>query len=320
MLKKPYAFSFWDSSSPTPAYIDLCAQTRARNLPAGFEPVQLDFKSCLEWVPERDAIWKMSEPVTEGRSHSGEGRRWAIFCGMLRIALLQKYGGIWIDADTIIFEQFALLAPIVTSHDLVAPEYDGQRIANSVIGGKAGSKFFKLHWQHILKQHKKKQASGDLRASWGEYGHRMIRRIFFGHPNLETFILPFGMLIPFDSEEQSPVFNPVLKLQDYLPITAVGLSFYNNTVSGDLRSRPAKDLLADDTIFSQATRLALGQTKNHLALSGSEQLVPYNRSAHLRAGLIEVERLLSNQKGMKKKLQSRTDKLKVLKAQNRQNK
>jgi len=318
-LKKPYAFSFWDSSAPTPAYIELCAQTRMRNLPAGFEPVQLDFKSCLDWVPERDAIWKMSEPVTEGRSHTGEGRRWAIFCGMLRIALLQKYGGIWIDADTLIFKQFALLAPIVTTYDLVAPEYDGQRIANSVIGGKAGSKFFKLHWQHIVKLHKKKQSGGDLRAHWGEYGHRMIRRIFFDNPDLDTFILPFGMLIPFDSEEQSPVFNPDLKLQDYLPITAVGLSFYNNTVSNDLRLKSAAELLAQDTIFTNAAQLALEKGANHLVLNSPDQLVPFNRSRHLRAGLVEVERLVSNQKGMKKKLQTRTDKLKALKVQNQQN-
>jgi len=312
-VKKPYAFTFWQSSAPPPAYISMCAETRAANLPDGFQEVHLDFQTCADWIPERDRLWEMSTPATEGRSATQEGRRWAIFCGMLRIALLCRYGGIWIDADTIVFRQFALLAPLVETHDLIASEYDGLRIANSVIGGKSQSRFFHRHWQAILDSHAEKRRGGDKTAHWGEYGDRMIRQIFMDHADFSAMILPFGVLIPFGTEETAPVFQSDASLRDVLPITAVGVSFYNNTVSDDIRSLGRQNLLASPSIFSAAYRLAVSGDDGFIKLSAASDFLPLNRAGLLRSTLATLEAGQRNLGLVKSKLAKRTDKVRALK-------
>lgn len=304
---KPYAFTFWQNSGAKPAYLQLADETLRRNLANGFNHVHLDYESCLEWVPERDALWEMSAPATKGRSVTSEGRRWAIFTGMLRVALIYHHGGLWVDADTIAFPQISLLADVVIKSDLVATEYEDARIANSVIGGRAGSAFFKRYWHSILAMHADKRRAGDLTAKWGEYGDRLIGFLLMEGPDWNSFIIPFGMLIQFDTNEGRPIFAKAELFEKRVPVTALGMMFFNNAIPDDMRTKPVCELLAENSVLSRAYSLGMDDSlaNSYLLLADSRQLWPFNRARRIRKAVEEKTRILTQRDIFKQKLSDR---------------
>ena len=312
---KPYAFTFWQSSGPAPDYISLCADTHHRNLGRAFELIQLDYNTCLKWVPERDTLWQMSNPVTTGQSTTQEGRRWAIFCGLLRVALLKKYGGFWIDADTIVFPQFSLLSELVESYDFIASEQGGGQIANSIIGCRKNSPFMIKFWDQVQQKITQKKQTNDLSAHWGEYGHRLIRKLITQSAGEKNFIAPMGMLIQFDSTNKKMIFEPASQYETTVPLTALSLTFYNNSTNAAHRQMTKQQLLLENTIFSKAIEVAMGRDKIGLAIENTKQLKSFNRYNIARDILTALEKKDANLAILKNKLEQRTRKVTRLKNQ-----
>jgi len=96
---KKTIFTFWEPKDKIPGYLSLCIKTWKKFLP-DYEIKILDYKTAKEFIGETlfsDIICK-SMPLP-------------LQADAIRVALLQKYGGIWMDCDTIIlngnfFEQF----------------------------------------------------------------------------------------------------------------------------------------------------------------------------------------------------------------------
>ena len=83
-------FTFWEPKEKMPAYIRLCMQTWKKFLPES-EVVLLDYSNLEEW------LWKDVYDEILFRDFSLPKQADAIRC-----ALLKKYGGLWLDADTIL--------------------------------------------------------------------------------------------------------------------------------------------------------------------------------------------------------------------------
>lgn len=87
---KKKVFSFWEPREKIPGYINLCIKTWKKNLPQ-YEINILDYKGVKEYIGDElfNCIIskKMSLPIQ---------------ADAIRVALLKKYGGIWMDVDTII--------------------------------------------------------------------------------------------------------------------------------------------------------------------------------------------------------------------------
>ena len=88
--KKKQIFSFWEPKEKLPGYISLCIKTWKKYLP-DYEIKILDYKYAKELIGDNlfHSIISESMPLS-------------IQADAIRVALLNKYGGIWIDADTII--------------------------------------------------------------------------------------------------------------------------------------------------------------------------------------------------------------------------
>ena len=85
-----YLFRYWqDPPSGRPGYLDMCLETQNKNAAPGLTPVLLDWDTCLDWVPDRDALWAISMPRSQGKSTDAPSRRIAIFSDLLRLRLLQ---------------------------------------------------------------------------------------------------------------------------------------------------------------------------------------------------------------------------------------
>lgn len=276
----PYAFTFWQPVGETPGYMELCLRSQRRNLPIGFEHVHLDFESAKEWVPEHDLLWEMSVPADEGSSISQDGRRLAIFTGMLRVALIRRHGGLWVDADTLVFPQIRLLAELVADFDLVCGEAATGNLGNAVLGGRAGSRFFEHYWATILARIEQKREQQDYGAGWGEYGFRMLTRGVFLELGCEgAWVAPWGVLNTIDHDLPRPTFEPATTIADALSPNALGVSIFNNGTTADLRALSVDKLLAEDTLFASAYRFAMGETESsHLSIRDGVQLRALNRA------------------------------------------
>jgi hypothetical protein len=91
LTSKPYIWCYWETMEgrQKPAYIDLCHDSLQHNCKNCFKIHQLNEKSIRNYLPELNPadLDHLSIP------HKTD---------YYRYALLEKYGGIWIDADIII--------------------------------------------------------------------------------------------------------------------------------------------------------------------------------------------------------------------------
>lgn len=78
-----------------PGYLELCVSTWRRYLPE-YEIAILDYDTINDWLPE-DIV----------RKFSCKSASLAMQSDIFRALLLQRYGGIWLDCDTIIFSEEA---------------------------------------------------------------------------------------------------------------------------------------------------------------------------------------------------------------------
>ena len=90
MKNKKLIFSFWEPKEKMPAYLKLCINTW-RHFLTDYEIVILDYDSISLWLSESDIERFTCKSVSL-----------PIQADIYRALLLQKYGGIWFDADTII--------------------------------------------------------------------------------------------------------------------------------------------------------------------------------------------------------------------------
>lgn len=88
---KTKIFTFWEPSDKLPAYLNLCMSTWKKFLPE-YEIVLLDYSSLSKWLGE-----DYYDKILYTKLFSLPKQADAIRC-----ALLKKYGGLWLDADTII--------------------------------------------------------------------------------------------------------------------------------------------------------------------------------------------------------------------------
>ena len=91
-----YIWMYWEDKNETisrPAYLDLCEDTIRKNIGKEFKVHMLNEKTVYKYLPELDK--EKREKLDELRIPQK--------ADYFRLALLKKYGGMWLDADIIVF-------------------------------------------------------------------------------------------------------------------------------------------------------------------------------------------------------------------------
>lgn len=315
---RPYLFTFWQSSGQMPEYIRLCMETQKRNFAGHYRHIHLDFESCLDWVPERDWLWDRSVPASEGRSSSKEGRRWALFTGMLRIALLQRHGGCWVDVDTLVFPQFGRLRKLHRACEVVVAEGAGGLLANSLISVRRRSPFMRVMWQAIQGKLREKEQNGDALLGWGELGFRLLRKKWTTQGTDSGFVLPYGMFLNFDSSQASPLFTSSPFVPSELHVNAIAVSVLNNSIESDVRGMSASELCRADTMFARSFAYAMGEDgiyQRHLSRLSAGQLLSVNRAGVMGRSMADQAEKNAKQRELRTKLARRNRELTKLRGQ-----
>ena len=92
-LQRKKIFTFWEPKAKMPGYIRLCIKTWKKLLD-DYEIIILDYKKVKEFLGERLFNSIICKKFT-----------FKVQSDAIRIALLNKFGGIWMDADTIILNK-----------------------------------------------------------------------------------------------------------------------------------------------------------------------------------------------------------------------
>lgn len=280
--EKPFAFVFWEDVVGRPAYIDLCRDTMRRNLRGCFELVELDFESCKKWWPEAGAYYDRCRPATLGRSTSVESRRMALFSDQLRLRLVGQHGGLWLDADTIIFPRAAALAKLVQHQDFFCSEAELGTLANGLFGGRKGSPFLAA----LNREMALTLADRVEPLRWGEYGFQLFRKIFTQRQNDKVYIAPFGDIMQFFSSaaiesgfalNDATAFSDAESYEALIPGDALALTLFNNSTSEDERGRTKDELLSSNTIFSVAYGRAMSVPECSAELPETRNRAPFFR-------------------------------------------
>lgn len=84
-------FTFWEPSNSLPGYINLCFKTWKKYLPDDYKVIILDFHNLGDYLNHKIINKILCKDLTL-----------QVQSDAIRVAILQKYGGIWMDSDTII--------------------------------------------------------------------------------------------------------------------------------------------------------------------------------------------------------------------------
>ena len=113
--------TYWEG--PRPAWIDLCLKTAARHVP------NMEIFTAWKWRQIYDESLGPWERI--GRQMPN------VQSDLLRAWYLFTFGGIWMDADCIVFRDFApLAAPLDAGKDLIAYQVGINELCSALIGAK----------------------------------------------------------------------------------------------------------------------------------------------------------------------------------------
>lgn len=142
--KKPYIWMFWETlpGYKKPGYIDLCYKSIIHNCSNCFEIIYLNELNIKKYIPEIESF---------NINHLKIQHKADIY----RYLLLEKYGGLWIDADILVLKCLCKYYNNINNYDYIGfgCGYDKQlcskslygygRPLNWLMGSKPNTKFMK---------------------------------------------------------------------------------------------------------------------------------------------------------------------------------
>jgi len=305
-MSKPYLFTFWEPVKGTPAYIELALSLFEQHLSSTFQHVHLDLAEARNWSERIDEFLRASVPRAIGKSTSIEGRQMALFTDLLRIDLLSNYGGLWLDADTIVMPQAAKLADTVTNVDFFCSESEQLTLANGVIGGKKSSPF--LHAMNTRMTERLAANNDTNKLYWGEMGFRLIEHVFLSSEQHKVCIAPFGLIIQNTGDEASSIYSSADNYHNIVAPDALALSMSNSSTPEQYRELSTQALLSADTVFATFCKQSMEQTGEAMITSGPSPRF-LNYANYLRSPIAKRKAFRDEIVNLKQKLSQRTEQL-----------
>ena len=132
-------FTFWEPSGKLPGYLQLCINTWKKNIP-NYHIIILDYSKLHKYlnssIISKILYKKMTLPIQ---------------ADAIRVAILEKYGGIWMDIDIIITNNNFLKN--IFGYDLAFFGNPQEKIpSNAFIYAKKNSRILKEWLKHIIKR------------------------------------------------------------------------------------------------------------------------------------------------------------------------
>lgn len=243
-------WTYWHDLNDVPPFIHLCFMTMKKHLKdPNFDLRILDKKSLLTILPDlREDLWDLKNE----KDLSNNVLHIAAQSDYFRTLLLKRFGGVWIDADTIVIKSFDYIQYVYTmGYDFAARLNESGYISVSFMFSQAYGEVVGslLNLQDLMLNAKKIIPSGSSFASRPLTGLCLDCGLPFKQIQSE-------MICPIVFKEWSKYFDTTIEI----PLSAGTMSFclYNRAFPKFFREMPEEKILGRDWLISKIFRYSLG--------------------------------------------------------------
>lgn len=250
--KKPYIWQYWEG--PLPDYIKLCFETVDKNCSNNFNIVRLNENTVNDYIPElKDYDFCKLKKI----AHKVD---------LYRIMLLLKYGGIYIDADTIIRKDLYQIIEKLKAYDFVGFGCTST-ICTSYIGYPSNwviaSRPHTLFMSNVLRKQLQTLKEKNYDIDYHDIGKSVLWEELIKLQNDGYQYYHFNPLVYDGSRDMygywittDLVFSNVPI--DYLDESSLLINaFYNSSIPPDVKNMTREELLSQDWNFTKFIKKAL---------------------------------------------------------------
>jgi hypothetical protein len=237
-------WAYWEDGprGTRPVYLDLCIETIERHS-APLELRLLTRRDAETWLPELDVERWESLPAPNYRSD------------YVRSRVLQRYGGIWMDVDTVALSPLAALLDELDQTGMVCFGKEVGRFFGGLCAAAPGSAFVDA-WVEG------QDRALARRADWADLPYAALAQDVTWEiaRRLPWKALPVERVAPVPWYQWRRFFSRVESPRRLLRAAPVTVVLWNAVMAPRLRGRSRSELLADRTLLSRLLRIGLGRT------------------------------------------------------------
>jgi hypothetical protein len=241
----PRVFTFWTGPAPSPI-IQLCLETIARNAPGA------ECWSLEQWQAVYDGRLGPWKAIARQRPN--------VQSDILRAWLLTTYGGIWIDADCILFRDLRpLWQHIELGVDLVTYHVPATKVCTALIAASPDSRIMAKQCRLIARELRQQR-----KVSMFSLGPRLFRQAIQSCPGAAVEWLPFRMIhpAPWWTQGRHRKALKYVEIYNFHP-DAYGFMLTHKAIK-NLPANRREDALGSPLPIGQAFRKAFGVLENEL--------------------------------------------------------
>lgn len=254
----PSIWMYWESTAGAgrPPYLDACEATIRMN--AGSLPViVMDERTASDFGAPLPTAWSEMSPVQRA--------------DWLRVRVVLRHGGIWVDADTIVLQPLEqLLTSLSEERSFLGHGADG--VHNNLFAGLAGSAFLAA-W--ASRQEAVLGARDPRELSWNDLGSSIAEALAEDVPWIRV---DHERIAPIGWRDWELLLSHTHPLGCVLKSDPITVMLYNAQMGQRLRSTEVSALLNGLTLTGRLLRHGLGLKQRRLAIVG-EALHPVGRMA-----------------------------------------
>ncbi|MBU0944991.1 MAG: capsular polysaccharide synthesis protein [Proteobacteria bacterium] len=253
--KQTTLWLYWKNlpGSQMPVYLKMCYEVMVKNCPE-CDVVLVTPEILCNFLPnipfDLDAI----------RLHSDSVPPIALAADYIRVALLEKYGGIWMDIDCLVLTD---LGPLVTD---ILSEYDfysmhktetNNVVSNGFMASRPHGIVISQYLQVMTDLIQNKLACGES-FSWSEIGASMLTPIAFEHKDV-CYFEPEKIIHPIHFEDSDIFWKRTdrLDLDELIPANVKVVMLYNKRFTASNKITTRRQLLNSNCLLGALMRREL---------------------------------------------------------------
>jgi len=241
----PVVWAYWEDgprARSRPVYLDLCIETIERHA-APLEVRLLARRDATTWLPDIDVDRWESLPAPNYRSD------------YVRSRVLQRYGGIWMDVDTVALAPLTQLIDELDDTGMVCFGRELGRFFGGLCAATAGSAFVDA-WVEG------QDRALSRRADWAELPYAALAQDVTWEiaRRLPWKALPSSRVAPVSWHEWRRFFSRIESPRRILAGSPITVVLWNAVMAPQLRPRTREELLASDMLLCRLLRIGLGRS------------------------------------------------------------
>jgi hypothetical protein len=254
------------ADSQMPPYLELCLETIRRQARDTrvivVTPETLSIYLTTDDIPFDLARIEMRDPTKPAV---------ALQADYIRVALLKKYGGLWVDIDCIMLKDPACLCRrLLETHDFVAMRKTSQRsqhVPVNFFASRRGGRIITAYKARIDEVVANKLAASE-KFGWTDLGADPLTAIVNDNPS-DVALLDEAMIHPFDFREKNLLqrVDPLFDLDGRLTEDTLCCMLFNSVFTIETRAMPREMVLTSGTLIGRMLRRALRESPTTRAAS-----------------------------------------------------